>query len=296
MRREKSIDGAFVGFDEANDFSRLMFDVAALSSADRSVVSCDPDQALYTWNGAAPKHVFTMPFDRHITLTHTHRVPERVAYAADQALDAASWRAEGRIQSTKPGGEIRHGSIHEALEAIRGKQALVLARTNYQTSMLETLGIKEHGLNVKLDIDLREAADIIQRGIQKIGQRERKALLSLPYRYFRDRGKRHLLRWKGDIDLRDFEEYIGGEELMEAIRSQSSSFLDDEVIFHKFDETKPEVRFMTAHASKSLEADHVVILRDQTKRVVEESEPDDETRLYYVSLTRTKNTVWECEL
>lgn len=296
IRRRVSIKSPFVGFDEANDFSKLMFQSASFADADRSVICCDPDQAIYTWNGSAPRHVFTMPFDRYEYLPHTHRVPATVATSADDALDAVAWRADGRMMPIKTGGEIKQGSIYEALDAIRGHDALVLARTNYQVAQLETIGIKEYGLNVDRGADLRAAMDMIEGGITHVTTPVKLALLALPGRYFQDNGKQHLKRWKGSIDLAEMERYIAGEELMEAIKSRSYAFLDDEVVFHTFDKTKPEVRFMTAHASKSLEADTVVILRDQTHRVTEESEPDDETRLYYVGLTRTKNTVWECEM
>jgi hypothetical protein len=56
-------------------------------------------------------------------------------------------------------------------------------------------------------------------------------------------------------------------------------------------EATPTIRLSTIHAAKGHEANHVVLLTDQTSRVIQTSEknPDDEVRVFYVGMTRSKN-------
>jgi superfamily I DNA/RNA helicase len=56
---------------------------------------------------------------------------------------------------------------------------------------------------------------------------------------------------------------------------------------------QPTIRLSTIHAAKGHEADRVVLLTDMTTRVTQtaESNPDDEIRVFYVGMTRSKNVL-----
>jgi superfamily I DNA/RNA helicase len=55
----------------------------------------------------------------------------------------------------------------------------------------------------------------------------------------------------------------------------------------------PTIRLSTIHAAKGHEADQVVLLTDMTNRVVQSTEknPDDECRVFYVGMTRSKDAL-----
>jgi hypothetical protein len=55
----------------------------------------------------------------------------------------------------------------------------------------------------------------------------------------------------------------------------------------------PSIRLSTIHASKGHEADRVILLTDMTQRVAETADkhPEDEIRVFYVGMTRAKNTL-----
>jgi superfamily I DNA/RNA helicase len=55
----------------------------------------------------------------------------------------------------------------------------------------------------------------------------------------------------------------------------------------------PTIRLSTIHAAKGHEADQVVLLTDMTNRVIQSTEknPDDEVRVFYVGMTRSKNAL-----
>ena len=55
----------------------------------------------------------------------------------------------------------------------------------------------------------------------------------------------------------------------------------------------PQLRLSTIHSAKGMEAEHVVLLTDLTTRVQQtaEASPDDEVRVFYVGLTRSKNVL-----
>lgn len=291
--RDDLFYGSYVGFDEANDFTPLMFKIASRSQARTTVIACDPDQSLYTWSGARPQDVFSLEFESTVQLDQTNRVPSVIAQAADKILDGASFRAPGRMKSTREGGSVKAiHSVDLALREIRGTEALVLCRTNQQVEELKALGIKEYSLNVRKDVDLREAVETITGHKEYIGKEAIRQLLSVPGGTFVPEAREKLKRVDSiarDVLLRY---YVCGE-LRDALQAHDASFLDNAVVYNVYDPEKPTVEFLTKHASKGLEADNVVVLQDTTRKVDDEGSRDDEIRLAYVATTRAKKRVLE---
>ena len=56
---------------------------------------------------------------------------------------------------------------------------------------------------------------------------------------------------------------------------------------------KTRILISTIHSAKGLEADHVLLMTDVTRKVVEgfDSDPDDEHRVFYVALTRSRQSL-----
>ena len=60
---------------------------------------------------------------------------------------------------------------------------------------------------------------------------------------------------------------------------------------------EPRIRLSTIHAAKGGEATNVVLITDITSRVYKnyQKNPDDENRVFYVGLTRTKQNLYLIE-
>jgi len=60
---------------------------------------------------------------------------------------------------------------------------------------------------------------------------------------------------------------------------------------------QPRIRLSTIHAAKGGEATNVVLLTDITARVYKnyQENPDDENRVFYVAITRTKENLYLIE-
>jgi superfamily I DNA/RNA helicase len=58
-------------------------------------------------------------------------------------------------------------------------------------------------------------------------------------------------------------------------------------------DAEPTIRLSTIHAAKGHEADQVILLTDMTTRVQQTAEksPDDEVRVFYVGMTRSKRVL-----
>ena len=284
---------SFLGVDEANDFTPIMFKIIARSSARSTVVACDPDQSLYTWSGARPEDVFTLPFDSQVLLQRTDRVPSVIAAAADTLLDRASYRAPGRMISTREGGSVEVvQSIDTAFSRIKGKSALVLGRTRRHVREMELIGVREYGLNVEKNIDLRGAVRVIEGNKRYLDKRDIADILKLDYSLFNpDMRKR--LRQMNAVSRAELTREFALDDLAEALRCHYPIFLEGEIIHHEYNPALPKVEFMTKHAAKGLEADHVVNLLNITTAIERGAHPDDELRLEYVAMTRARQSVME---
>ena len=60
---------------------------------------------------------------------------------------------------------------------------------------------------------------------------------------------------------------------------------------------QPRIRISTIHAAKGAEADNVILFTDITHKVFNnyQRDPDDETRVFYVGMTRAKKRLYLIE-
>lgn len=295
--------------DESQDLSLLQWRVVEklAEKARRVVVAGDDDQAIYRWAGAAVEHFVDMRGDVRV-LDQSYRVPILVQNLAHEVIS--------RVQHRRP--KIWHpkevdGVIHRPVSIdhvdMREGQILILARNVFSLRDIEPL-LKQDGIIYEMQgrssvhrgtLDairtweaLRKGQEIqasdvlrvydmmssgvgIKRGFKKLPNLPPDAMVSLSW--LKENGG--LLRediWHRALDRVDLGE---AAYILNALRKGEKL------------STEPRVRLSTIHGSKGGEADHVVLVSDMAARTYKEFEqqPEDEARVWYVGVTRTKNTL-----
>jgi len=303
------VDVVFV--DEAQDLSLLQWkalDVIA-AKAKRIYIAGDDDQAIFSWAGAEPEEFLRREGEISV-LDQSYRLPRSVHNLAGDLIQrirgerqAKEWRPrkeEGRVRQIVEWSDIQipdEGSV------------LILYRNHYLAADPERL-LRDHGLpytfNNRRAPGLTHAPAVIhwhkltkgeavtRRQVvntltaMKGTERIRNFLKSVPADHLltlSDLAKLGLeqgpeLQWWEALDTLPREEI---QYIRTIGRRFGPSVLVDE----------PRVRLSTIHAAKGAEADHVILLTQVSRRVRKtiDYKPDAETRVFYVGVTRARETL-----
>ena len=285
--------------DEAQDLSPIqwkMYDILKKNSK-YVILAGDDDQAIYGWAGADVKRFQDEPA-KDIVLPQSYRVPQQIQSIADKILSRIP--DERRIKkqwSARP----EQGNVHyvmgvDDVPLYKGKW-LVLARTNDRL--------------IKLKSHLRDMAIYYEF-------KGRKSYRSRLYKSIQD-----YTRWtNGDqlslSEVKDLFEFLEEEEpkeermydLSEWGYSRTQRWFDvfkadpeeclyiREMLRAEEELSKPaRVQLSTIHAAKGGEAENVLLILDNTKKIREAVEKswekaDEEQRVWYVGVTRTKQNLY----
>ena len=95
-------------FDECADFSALEFRmlIGWAARAKTTVLSADPDQAIFQWRGADPAALAALPFERTIPLAQSYRCSRAVRDAALTWIDTIEDRTPLIWEPTDEPGEV----------------------------------------------------------------------------------------------------------------------------------------------------------------------------------------------
>lgn len=276
--------------DEAQDLSKMQWALIRQfvepEKVDRIYIALDDDQCIHTWAGADLELAWQFERDygcQRWVLDKSYRLPDSI-HALSQAVIA---RVPGRVEKAftsngSPGTVTRCTSIWD-LDLRHGEDTLVLARTHRELSELEEYFVRHRlpytkkGGRSHYDSPYarcRRLHDKIAAGGVPTDSD-----LRLLERYSTSVGKRYL------ADL-DFERF-GRAKVAAVIRFPYGM----EAYYSTTDFTrKPTIQMMTIHASKGREADRVVVVTKLPARISKEWQRvrDEETRLFYVALTRSR--------
>lgn len=283
-------DAEVVFVDEAQDLSPLQWAVIEkfCRRAHQVVIAGDDDQAIYTWAGA-DAHGMARFAHRHkgrnVVLSQSHRLPSAVHSRSQSLIRRINFRVDKEFNPRSHVGLVRvHGSI-DSVDIKHGEDTLLLGRT--------------HSV-------LREVEQTL---IEK----------RIPY--LRESGRPGMYQNRFAAAVRAFRKMCNGERLTEGERNaifvvataetraaleknDTASITRNQfyvalnipgrvVDFYSDADlhSEPTIRLSTIHAAKGHEADRVVLLTDMTTRVQQTAEksPDDEVRVFYVGMTRSKN-------
>jgi DNA helicase-2/ATP-dependent DNA helicase PcrA len=290
IKRGVSLDAEVIFVDEAQDLSPLQWQVIDrfCKRADEVHIAGDDDQAIYTWAGADP-HGMAVFCEKHggtsQVLSLSHRLPVAVYEKSQALIRRVLRRVDKKFSSKGHVGLVRlHGSIN-SVDIEGGTDTLLLARTH---SVLREV---ERSLIDRRIPYLRESGrpgmyqNKIANGIRSfrkmesgvtLTDTERNALWTLA-----------VPEVKRMLDQNDYKSVVARPFYVQLdIPSRVVDFYMDADL-----DSVPSLRLSTIHSAKGSEAEHVILLTDLTTRVQQtaENNPDDEVRVFYVGMTRSKN-------
>jgi DNA helicase-2/ATP-dependent DNA helicase PcrA len=297
-----------VFIDEAQDLSPMQWDMAKSiwKKTEDSFIAGDDDQAIFKWAGADVDSFIALQDQMiNLPLTQSHRVPIKVHQIAMGIIN----RIKHRINKTwKP--KTNEGGLHRHFEVdsvdMSSGEWLVLARTKHMLQDIEDI-LYRKGLyyktknkrNYEKDIQdsainwehLRKGQPLTYNQVEKIygymspNHTNKSSLHGMTKGAFynidqltKDFGLSTKKVWYEAFD-------DAGSRRVEYLRKMRAN---GEQL-----NKEPRIELSTIHAAKGGESQNVVLLTDLTKTTLDgyEKNPDDESRLFYVGATRTKENL-----
>ncbi len=289
--------------DEAQDLSPIqwkMFDILK-SQSKHIILAGDDDQAIYGWAGA-DVHRFQKEKAKDIVLPQSYRVPKAVQTLANCILERIP---EDRklVKMWQPRDE--EGSVQRvtSIEDVPLEQGtwLILGRTH---SKLRSLQQKLHDRGIYYEYKNRKSYnERLFRNILNYERWREGTLLSIT----ECRDLFEFLNKPFDhtderlYDLKEFG-YSITQRWYEVFETHPEDSLYIRLMRQNGEELSKasRVKLSTIHAAKGGEADNVLLILDNTKKIRDVVEKDqdkreEEHRVWYVGVTRTKQNLYIME-
>lgn len=299
------LDVMFV--DEAQDLSPLQWAVVRkmAEKAKKIYVAGDDDQAIYKWAGADVEYLINNSKDAMV-LKQSHRVPASVHGIATQCIGQVRSRVHKVWEPRKEQGMVRWEPNISLVNMDEGDW-LVLARTNY---LLEE--VDEYCRNEGWFFEVKGRPSISEKKVkavlswQSLMKGGRIALADCVdlFKYVKVQNYKKIdsldFKTKDYVELKaDFPDLPQGNwyDVFTLISPKEISYIRAMLRRGEKITKEPRIRLSTIHAAKGGEATNVVLITDITSRVYKnyQKNPDDENRVFYVGLTRTKQNLYLIE-
>ena len=289
-----------VFIDEAQDLSPIqwrMYDILKKNSK-HIILAGDDDQAIYGWAGADVKRFQEEPA-KDIILPQSYRIPEKVQNIASCILNRIpdDRRIKKKWSARPEQGYVEYITSIEDIPLDSGDW-LILARTNYRLKNLVPQ-LKERGLYFEIK-NRKSYRTRLYRSIQD-------------YTRWTNGAKLSLSECKDLFEFLELDKELKDERMYD-LKEFGYSFTDDWYQVFKSDPEEclyiremtrnkeklsedPRIKLSTIHAAKGGEATNVLIILDNTKKIREAIEKnqdkyDEEQRVWYVGVTRTKQNLY----
>lgn len=305
------IDVLFV--DESQDLSALQWRVVdkLAATARRVIIAGDDDQAIYRWAGADVEHLISMEGTQRV-LDRSWRVPINVQHIADSIISKVKHRVPKVWHPRADQGQVDWLAHFDEVDLGSNQSTLILARNNFLFRDIEAQvrasgylyeyrghrSISEKLLDAILSwtqltrgqlVSVQQARNIYEN--MSSGKRIKRGHKTLPgipddsmvsLADLRDRGGLVITGeepWHAALDQLSVTEI---SYVRAILRRGNGKFPD-----------KPNIRLSTIHGMKGGEAQRVVLLSDMAQRTHQEmyEKPEDEARVWYVAVTRTRETL-----
>ena len=299
------LDVMFV--DEAQDLSPLQWAVVRkmAEKAKKIYVAGDDDQAIYKWAGADVEYLISNSKDAMV-LKQSHRVPASVHGIATKCIGQVRSRVHKVWEPRKEQGMVRWEPNISLVNMDEGDW-LVLARTNY---LLEE--VDEYCRNEGWFFEVKGRPSISEKKVkavlswQSLMKGGRIALADCVdlFKYVKVQNYKKIdnldFKTKDYVELKaDFPDLPQGNwyDVFTLISPKEISYIRAMLRRGEKITKEPRIRLSTIHAAKGGEATNVVLITDITSRVYKnyQKNPDDENRVFYVGLTRTKQNLYLIE-
>ncbi len=285
--------------DEAQDLSQLQWRVVERlqSSSAVTYIAGDDDQAIFRWSGADVDHFLNLDVDDRQVLDRSFRVPEEVHKLAVDLSARIGQRYNKVFHSTGKAGSVEYAASVEDVPGLDTGEWLVLVRNNYMvkevTEYLRTCGFAyEAEWDKPADNEALHAAyawEALRAGRTISNKEARNLVLHVDWKL-----ERNSSVFGDTVDRAAFERGSGGisvscpwYEALTKIGVEEREYFRaarrrGENLRH------PRIKVSTIHGAKGGECDNVLLFTDISNRTARGmySNPDDETRVFYVGATR----------
>ena len=291
-----------VFIDEAQDLSLMQWNMAKTiwNKTQDSFIAGDDDQAIFRWAGADVDSFITQS-GKLLNLTQSRRIPRAVH---DFALSIIKRVSKRRYKEWAPRDHEGSLKFHDDIKDINMSSGnwLVLTRTRHMLEDIEE-EMRERGWyfeNRFKKMPEKEAAEaaaewesarkgqpLNYKQIERIysymspahaDKNFLKGMAKESFYNLADTGIKTDAVWYEAFDNLDFRR----KSYIRSMRRNGENLND-----------KPRIKLSTIHSVKGGEEDNVVLLTDLTTHTNRSylKQPDDETRLFYVGATRTKENL-----
>ena len=304
VKSDKSPKFDVVFIDEAQDLSRMQWDMVHHFNTQDSFIAGDDDQAIFRWAGADVDRFITQT-GRLLHLTQSMRIPRSVHDFAMKIIERVSNRIHKEWKPRTVEGSVNMYESFEDVDLSKGEW-MVLTRTRHMLDAIEdTLKTKgfyfENKFKKSFEKDIQEAAidwhQLLKGQFLNYKQLENIAKYMGPGHWHKKKMKGMVKESYYTIDqlIKDYGLQVktdwfhafddcstNRKEYIRAMRRNGESLKDN-----------PRIHLSTIHSVKGGEKQNVVLLTDLTHNTNKayEKNPDDENRLFYVGATRAKENL-----
>lgn len=266
--------------DEAQDLSTIQWKMVqvAFQGIKRLYVAGDDDQAIYKWAGADVEHFLGLKGDVTI-LDQSYRLDKEILELAEQVSAQIGNRFTKKFKPKGDKGKVHKHNNPESIHIDRDTTWLMLARNRYLLSKYEEYLRREGHLYTKNNFSsvnpkhceaiygweaYRQGKFVdeeTQKKISKVLGKKMQSVKQEPW-----------------FDVFGFIPFDTREYYRSIMRRG-----------HRLT-AKPKISLNTIHSVKGGEADNVAIITDMSRKSHDHylRESDDENRVFYVGMTRTK--------
>lgn len=286
--------------DEAQDLSQLQWRVVHLlaAKAKRVIVAGDDDQAIFQWAGADIGYFINLQGNTTV-LDVSYRIPRSIQQQSLKTIEKVLARRDKKWKPRDDEGAIHFHNTIEALN-MNEKSWLVLGRNGY---LLD--GVEDKCRREGLIYERGGRRSVSEKSLTAIRSwealRKGEAISAVHTRhllsYMHHNGVK--LPTEGEYKLEALCKAWGipsqgiWHEAFTRMPANERSYLVAALRKGEKITKKPRIVLSTIHSAKGGEADNVVLFMDMARRTYLDmmKDPDDERRVFYVGLTRAKESL-----
>jgi DNA helicase-2/ATP-dependent DNA helicase PcrA len=285
----KQVDVDYFLIDEAQDLCPLQWKVVekASQSSPHIFIAGDDDQSIYKWAGASAKEFLGIEGEE-IVLDKSYRLPICVFDKSKEILKEIKERKKKEFSPVEKDGNVQYINGIEDFEFKKDEEYLILFRNRWQAKEIREI-LKERGIpfsdsnNSSINQELLKAI-VAWEGLRKGANPLRNIIslfkkMSFKIKYEEDLVNPVLLKqeWYKIFNKVKLEE-------LDYIRNCKKNGYSLKA--------EPKIKISTIHQAKGGESDNVILFTDVSHKVWENIDNDEEHRVWYVAVTRSKKNLF----
>ena len=297
--------------DEAQDLTPLQWDQVDVlrQSVSKVWYAGDDDQAVHRWMGV-DVGLFMNACDDVEVLDQSYRVPNAAHALAQRVVSRIVDRHEKRWRPTDREGSVTYHRHWYDVDIDYGSWT-IMARTNriiqdVADSLRDSGYYFERNGRPSIDPMLLKGIDTWETLADSIAV----SILAVRdlYKLVPKRGSNAVVKWGSSKSLEGIEEdtmltyddLVRNHGMLASKDTDPMSIVNMSLEERRYmnlilkrgeDITKPRIRLSTIHAMKGGEDDNVMLFTESAYPCVESKFPDDEHRIFYTGITRTKENL-----